>query len=34
VGLLTGRGVPAWVAGAIGTRADGAEAARLTGTYR
>jgi phosphoribosylformylglycinamidine cyclo-ligase len=34
VGLLTGRGVPAWVAGTIGTRADGAEAARLTGTYR
>ncbi|HEY0401531.1 MAG TPA: AIR synthase-related protein [Blastococcus sp.] len=34
VGLLTARGVPAWIAGTVQPRADGAEGARLTGTYR
>jgi phosphoribosylformylglycinamidine cyclo-ligase len=34
VGLLTARGVPAWVAGAVQPRVDGAEGARLTGDYR
>jgi phosphoribosylformylglycinamidine cyclo-ligase len=35
VELLTGRGVPAWVAGTLGRRADGSlPAARLVGSYR
>ncbi|RBY97092.1 phosphoribosylformylglycinamidine cyclo-ligase [Blastococcus sp. TF02-8] len=36
VRLLTGRGVPAWVAGTVSTRGDddAAPAAELTGTYR
>jgi phosphoribosylformylglycinamidine cyclo-ligase len=33
VGLLTTRGVPAWVAGTVQSRPEGAEGARLTGTY-
>jgi phosphoribosylformylglycinamidine cyclo-ligase len=35
VGLLTARGVPAWIAGSVGRRADGSSAAaRLVGSYR
>ena len=36
VDLLTARGVPAWIAGTVGTRADdaAAPAARLVGAYR
>jgi phosphoribosylformylglycinamidine cyclo-ligase len=34
VALLTGRGVPSWVAGTVGLRPDGAEGATLVGTYR
>jgi phosphoribosylformylglycinamidine cyclo-ligase len=34
VDLLTARRVPAWVAGTVQARPDGAEGARLTGSYR
>ena len=37
VGLLTGRGVPAWVAGTVadaGDRPGGGSAAELVGSYR